>query len=288
MGSTWGNANDFTAVFRCTTSKYADDFVTKGEIKFSTPQSWVDWAKDYGDGRGDMLEGTVACWHLYDIPTFIELNKKYSIYKKYISKTTTIEKINKTIYFKRKRTMELPCFCFYILKNSMFMCPNKTGKGIELSTKIPASYFRDFAENKAPEEIKKRPDDKKPAVIYIESYKELEFRIINALIDLGLAREEILIEQIHYDNFKKYGPKGWIDLNTKEPFELFFKDNRFYDQSEARIVINTNKDYIKKFLIDKVLTLGPLTDISQKKDVYLYDGMTIILTAEVSDKPPNY
>lgn len=38
---------------RCTEVKYAYSFLEKGEIKFNTPQSWVNRAIEFGKGRGD-------------------------------------------------------------------------------------------------------------------------------------------------------------------------------------------------------------------------------------------
>ncbi|MNW33000.1 hypothetical protein D3C74_99540 [compost metagenome] len=48
----WAKPNNFSAAFRLTSSKYADAFVDTGSIKFNTPQSWIDYSKKYGDGRG--------------------------------------------------------------------------------------------------------------------------------------------------------------------------------------------------------------------------------------------
>ncbi|MDR7319106.1 hypothetical protein [Brevibacillus nitrificans] len=40
----WAEPEDFFHVFRCTTQKYAETFIKKGEIKFSTPYSSA-WPK---------------------------------------------------------------------------------------------------------------------------------------------------------------------------------------------------------------------------------------------------
>ncbi len=113
--------NGFSAIFRCTSSKYAHDFITKGAIKFNTPDSWVREAMKNGEGRGDLLEGSIAGCHMSDLSYLIELDKKYPL-------SNTIRfPVNDIIYFKRKKTMKIPCFCYYELKNSMFNCPNDTG-----------------------------------------------------------------------------------------------------------------------------------------------------------------
>ena len=56
----WARPNDFFVACRLTSSKYADSFLDTGSIKFNTPQSWIDYSKKYGDGRGDGYEGTLV------------------------------------------------------------------------------------------------------------------------------------------------------------------------------------------------------------------------------------
>lgn len=279
--TTWGNPNDFSMVFRCTTSEYAKSFVLKGEIKFNTPESWVKWAQEKVEGRGDLLEGIIAGYHILDIDQFAKLYNKYSIYKDMFLTT-----IGANVYFRRKKTMELPCFCFYILKNNMFECPDKSGEQ-KLSAIIPPSYFKDFADNKNPDELKKIPDNKKPSIVFINDFKIFKSRLMNRLIELGLTENEIIPQQITYYDFHQYDPKGWFDLGQKSPYELTFKDIKFSHQNEARIIINTYKHNIIEFLTNNVIEIGPLTDIAQYKDVYLYEGMRVELTANVSDTPIN-
>lgn len=38
----WEKPNRILMAFECTRADYANNFVLKGEIKFNTPQSWVD------------------------------------------------------------------------------------------------------------------------------------------------------------------------------------------------------------------------------------------------------
>ena len=58
--SEWGNPNDFFMTFRCMKRKYARPFFKNGRIKFSTPASWVEYARQHGTGRGDHFEGSFA------------------------------------------------------------------------------------------------------------------------------------------------------------------------------------------------------------------------------------
>ncbi|KGE17261.1 hypothetical protein [Paenibacillus wynnii] len=76
----WVKPESFVSAFRCTTQKYAETFYKKGEIKFGTPSSWVKYAFEKGEGRGDKFEGTMATCHIFDIDRLKELNQKYNKY----------------------------------------------------------------------------------------------------------------------------------------------------------------------------------------------------------------
>ncbi|OBR91424.1 hypothetical protein CLRAG_29910 [Clostridium ragsdalei P11] len=270
----WANPENFFGVFRCTTEKYAETFFSKGEIKFNTPNSWVKYALEKGEGRGDKLEGTMATFNMFDIEHTIELNEKYKNYPDLIRVP-----IGQRVYLKRARDMELPCFCFYILKESMFKCPNKEGKH-KLTATVPASYFRDFMDNLDPYEVDKLDQKDKPAVIFIENYQEFEQRIVTALMVLGLKKEEIIITPVQYFDFEKFGQYSWWDFGQKPPMELAIKDKRFESQSEARIIINTDNIRIKRIL-EKPIEIGSLKDIASVSNTYLHRGMSIEATAEL-------
>ena len=144
----WANPDHFTAVFRLTSSKYADDFIDKGSIKFNEPQSWIDYSQKYGNGRGDGYEGTIAFCDVLDYRKAIELNQKYNstcILNPNL-RPLTKKAIGRRLLLKDKRSLQLPCFCFYIMKHSLFPCPDNTGKH-SVSALISASYFRDFSDN---------------------------------------------------------------------------------------------------------------------------------------------
>ena len=270
----WANPENFFGVFRCTSEKYAETFLSKGEIKFNTPNSWVKYAFEKGEGRGDKLEGTMATFHMFDIEHAIELNEKYKNYSDLMRVS-----IGKRVYLKRARDMALPCFCFYILKESMFKCPNIEGKH-KLTATVPASYFRDFMDNLDPSEVEKKDQKDKPAVIFVEKYQEFEQRIVIALMALGLKREEIIITRVQYIDFEKFGQYSWWDFGQKPPMELAIKDKRFESQSEARIIINTDDIRIRRIL-DKPIEIGSLKDIASVSNTYLHGGMSIELTAEI-------
>jgi hypothetical protein len=270
----WAEPENFVSVFRCTTQKYAETFLKKGEIKFSTPSSWVKYAFEKGEGRGDKLEGTMATFHAFDIEHLTELNQKYRKYSDLVRIS-----IGQRVYLKRSRDMELPCFCFYLLKQSMFDFPNEEGKH-RLTATVPASYFRDFMDNLDPQEVEKLDRKDKPAVIVINDYKEFEQRITNALMALGLNREEIIITRVAYIDFDEYGECGWWDFGQRPPMELAIKHNRFENQSEARIIINTDDERIRQILA-KPIEIGSLEDIAMVSNTYLHEGMSVEITVDL-------
>ncbi|MED4461493.1 hypothetical protein [Metabacillus fastidiosus] len=270
----WAKPEDFMVVFRLTTRQYAENFLKKGEIKFNTPSSWVQYAFENGEGRGDKLEGTLATFYMFDIENAAKLNQKYKKYPDLVRVP-----IGQRVYLKRSRNMELPCFCFYILKQSMFDCPKEEGKH-KLTTTVPASYFRDFVDNLDPQKVEKLDQKDKPALIFIHDYNEFERRIINALMALGLNREEIIIARVRYIDFNEYGESGWWDFGERSPMELAVKHNRFENQSEARIIINTDDEKIKQILT-KPIEIGSLEDIAKVSNTYFHEGITVEQNAVV-------
>lgn len=122
----WAKPNDFSAAFRLTSSKYADAFLDKGTIKFNTPQSWIDYSKKYGDGRGDSYEGTLAFCDSLDVERISELTQKYesSCILNLNTRPLLKEVSGSRLFMKDKRSLELPCFCVYIMKYSLFPCPD--------------------------------------------------------------------------------------------------------------------------------------------------------------------
>lgn len=265
----WAAPNNFLMVLRCTKMQYARSFLKNGQIKFSTPASWVKYAEEYGDGRGDRLEGTMATFNILDINNALPILNKYSHYTDLL-----IVPIGNRIYLKRKRDMQLPCFCLYYLKNRMFPYPEKVGIQ-ELKTSIPYSYFRDFADNMSPEEIKKLPEDEKPVVIMIENYHEFKKRLVRKLLEIGLHEDEIIETAVHYCDFSQKG-----DFGQNSPMELAIKNVRFENQSEGRFIINTDNQQILQ-LLDSPIEIGPLNDICAVCDSYFYNGINVVLTVDI-------
>ena len=274
MDICWADPNSFSMVLRCTKMKYAISFLRDGQIKFSNPESWVRYAESHGDGRGDQLEGTMATFKIWDCKHSVPILNKYSSYHDLLK----IQYADR-IYLKRNRTMKLPCFCFYCLKNSMFTCPEETGVQ-KLKTSIPYSYFRDFADNIPPEEVEKLPEDERPALIIIKNYPEFKKRLISKRIETGLQESEIIEARVDYYDFERYGKDSWWDFGQPSPKELTVKHIRFSDQNEGRFIINTDNPEILS-LLDAPITIGTLEDICVLCNQYLYGGVDIVMTANV-------
>lgn len=281
----WAEPNHFTAVFRLTSSKYADDFLDKGSIKFNTPQSWIDYSKKYGDGRGDGLEGTLAFCGIFDVERFSELKGKYSA-TDFLNPNTRpllIENDGARLLLKDRRSLELPCFYVYILKHSLFTCPDSSGKH-RVSANIPPSYFRDFSDNYLPEDVEALKLEDQPALIIISDFEAFKNRLYTALRMIGLDDVEIILGNVSYFDFAAYGAEGWMDFQQKYPNELLVKNIRFAEQSEARVIIKTAKKDIIKRLHDAPIELGSMRDIAQVHKSYLHGGMRIEMTVEVYEK----
>lgn len=281
----WAKPNDFSIVCRLTSSKYADSFLDTGSIKFNTPQSWIDYSKKYGDGRGDGYEGTLAFCGSLDVERISELIGKYEsgCVLNPNSRPLLKEVSGERLFLKDERSLKLPCFCVYIMKNSLFPCPDSAGKH-KVTAEIPASYFRDFSDNLLPDEVEKLPLEDQPALITIFNFNEFKNRLYKALRKLGLEDTEILLRDVSYFDFEKYGPNGWIDFGKTYPEELLVKNIRFAEQSEARVIIKTMKKEIIKRLIDAPIELGCMRDISQVHKGYLDQGVFVEMIVDTYKK----
>ena len=271
------NAVDFFLTLRCTSRKYAKEFVEKGIIKFNTPQSWVDYGEKQGRGRGDVLEGTFACCNQLDLEHLKLLSANYNM-----SKNANIEKYYKEgkIYFKRKNVMQLPVFCVYLLKANMVDWPDSVGWHT-IKTRIPSNYFQDFADYMTPAQIKTLPVEEQPSVVFIRDFDAFKERLVNKLISLGIDKNEIIITPITYYDFNKDGIMGWFDLRQQPPFELAIKDISFSNQSEARVIIFSKNNFASDYLKNNVIELGPLLDIAAIADGYFSEGLDFSCEVEL-------
>lgn len=288
----WKFPKHFLGAFRCTEVKYAEDFINKGTIKFNSPNSWVKYAKEKSEGRGDLLEGTVAAYSIYDTESVIALNNKYSDYE--LKGQLIREKVKDRIYLKLKSSMELPCFCFYTLNMDMFQCPKKMGDNI-IECDMPPSFFRDFTDNMTLTQMNSLPVEKQPSIIIIEDYNEFEKRLRKKLYSLDIRDDEIIsvnIRYVNYDhpvNYLNYqeGKFSWYCYDGIPPMELSIKDKRFFYQNEGRIIVNTKNQEAKNYLLNNIVDIGNMSDIAQKFDGYCYEGIHLKVKCDVQEYKDN-
>ncbi len=263
----WDKPNELYAILRCTNVKYARKLVELGSIKFNTPASWVEAEKKSGKGRGDVLEGTFAACHPLDIENIIIYSNQYEdVYGETIGGLT---------YFRRKRTMKLPCYCFYLLKQDSFEVPQKPGKQ-KITTIIPGEYFRDFADNFSKEQVLALPEIERPAVVVISDIDQFLGRIHRKLLSIGVKKSEIILEIIEYADKKvpHYCKK-------ESPKELKLKDEYFKHQVEGRLIINTEDQSVLDYLKSNPIEIGSIEDIAKKADGYIDQGALVEMSADI-------
>ena len=177
--------------------------------------------------------------------------------------------LNDLTYFRRKRTMKLPCYCFYLLKQSSFETPKKVGKQ-KISTTISSDYFREFANNLSKEDVHMLIEEERPAIVVINNIDQFLMMIRNKLLPIGAKESEILFEIIEYVDkmIPHYCAKD-------SPKELKLKDRYFQHQSEGRIIVNTNNKSVIDYLNKNPIEIGTIETIAKRADIYLDQGVLI-------------
>ena len=135
-------------LLRITSQKYASSLVSEGNIKFGMPENWIADERANGAGRGDRLEGVFASCSSSDQQKISYYRQKYS--------DVCEEAIGNLIYFRRSRTIHLPCYCIYSLKESLFSAPYQQGMQY-ISADIPGACFQDFANHASMENVNSLP-----------------------------------------------------------------------------------------------------------------------------------
>lgn len=154
----WAYPNEYFAIFRCTKAKHANNLVNRGTVMFNCAKAWADMEKKNGKGQGDLYEGVFAACRILDVPSILYYCQQYN--------DVETEGDGKLVYFKRKSVMQMPAFCFYMLKTNFFNCSGK--EGIQtLSTTIPGTYFQDFANGMTLDEIMLIDEEKRPSLVLI-------------------------------------------------------------------------------------------------------------------------
>lgn len=251
-------------LLKCVTKKrYAKDFLELGKLKFGNPQEWIDAWKEEGSGRGDLLEGSFAS---IISENYVQANFYKSLRNNAIE---IVDPRNGHIHFQSKDVLDLPTCCFFGLNNNMFKTMSKAEDGNEYpSGKIKKNYFEDFAKNLDKTAYENCPEDEKPALIMISNPKEFRKRFETYFRNNGIELSEIMYYPVKYMNkFKEF------IIKFPAPCELFTKDDKFSNQSEIRIVLNTkNKEFLKKLNKNNgIIELGDMSDIASIEEYYFRD-----------------
>lgn len=268
---TWFEPDNAWFFFKQLEYKYAKKMMDEGNIKFNCANAWVKIAKKYGQGQGDLYEGTFATCSLKDVKSKAKYIKMYD--------DVETQKDKSTRYFRRKSIMKLPVYCFYTLKTSAFKLPKEEGSQ-EIEAEIESEYFKDFARNMTKEQILALPEDERPAIVVIEDKLKFINLIKDKLKSMGVKESEIQCYHINYEfNFIK-DRNGNFNCHGESSDELFYKDKSFEHQSETRIIVNTrNKSLIEK--LKKPIDIGPINDISYISTNYFEGGMKTVMNAQI-------
>ncbi|MCF8010757.1 MAG: hypothetical protein K9L17_05590 [Clostridiales bacterium] len=257
----WAQPDKLYAIFRCTNAKHADDLVNKGTIMFNNARAWADIEKKKGKGQGDLYEGVFAACHPSDVDSVTFYNKKYN----------DVECVSngKLLYFRRKSVMQMPAFCFFLLKQSLFDCSGKEGKHT-LSTYIPGTFFQEFADGLSADE------EKQPSLVLIHDMEEFVKMIKRKLISMGVNESDVLVRCVQYLN--KHIP---FYNSAGSPEELFLKDKSFSYQAEGRILVNTTNKLLIDKLVRNPINIGPIKEFSEQSNTDCDQGIFVKMTADV-------
>jgi hypothetical protein len=185
----WENPDNFIAILRCTNVKYADSLINSGTIMFNCARARADMELKSGKGQGDIHEGVFVSYHPLDIKSVLYYHQKYDDIES--------EFDGNQVYFKRKSVMQMPAYCFYMLKQGLFTCSGK--EGIQtLSAEIPGIYFQDFAEKMTKEQVISLNEEERPALVAISDFDKFINMIKIKLILIGVDESEILVQAINY------------------------------------------------------------------------------------------
>ena len=247
-------------LFRCTRKKYAESFV-RGEIFFNQPKNWIQYEKDGEKGRGDLLEGTFFSTNANDTSEFITKLKK--------DKSLNNFDYDGYTFFRRKGIEDLYSICFYGVNDNVFSEKTIDEKGkAHYVSRVDKSYFTDFSEDIKEEEYSQIEESEKPVVLFINNPHLFFEKIKNALKKVGVKEEEILISPVEYLDKKKVAISA-----VPYPMELFLKDKFYSNQSEIRIIINSNNEEFLKYMKENhnIINIGNIEDITDIYEYYFTD-----------------
>ena len=248
-------------LFKCTTMEYAEDLLS-GNIFLNIPEKWIEMEeKSNNKGQGDSLEGICLITDKNDDSEFIS-NLKANNDFEYFQKEDKI-------FFRRKKVKKLYCYCIYGLNDNSFIekYENRFGH-INYCSRINKDYFTKFSEVKSKEEYFNIQKPKRPAVVFISNPHLFFERVRNKLIQLGFNREDIIISPVEYVN-KNENSVALLSY----PKELLLKDIFFKNQSEIRIILNSDNEELLKKIEDnnQKINIGKIDDIAEIYDYYFED-----------------
>ncbi len=246
-------------LFRCTNKKYANDF-KRGRIRFNQPEYWIKEEEKGNKGLGDSLEGTFLTTNFNDNSEFINNLKKNDDLEYFIK--------DYKLYFRRKNIKKLYCFCLYGLNDDSFKEKSIDCFGKEhYYSRIDKGYFSSFS-NRVTKEKYNREDENRDVVIFINNPHLFFEKIRQFFIKLGVGKDNIIISPVQYVNRQENS----VSL-VPYPHELLLKDNYYSNQSEIRIIINSNSDELIQYMNDNnnIIDIGDISDIVDIYDYYFDD-----------------
>ncbi len=258
-------------MLRCTTLKYAKSFLESGNLRFGKPNEWIKAASTNGIGRGDYLEGTFASCD--------KTNTEFINVIRSQNNNLICHTISNRCYFKREQALDLRTFCVFGINDDMFTTYGWSPQHEKRPCgTISLDYFSDFFGDVSEDEYDELSEDKKPVVIMIKKPEILVKRIITYFTNLGLDPKELIVSPVNY-----------IDMNSdfiikyNYPTELFFKSDRFRNQSEIRFVLNTQNNSILEHIEESngIINIGNMSDISDIYDYYFHDMQMMLLDTEL-------
>ncbi len=249
-------------LFRCTKREYAEQFC-QGKLYFGSPADWVEMEKQGNRGQGDILEGV-----FFSCP-----EDESSQLVRCMKTDISLECFSHAglLFFRRRRVLNLRCLCLYGLHDNTFKrVAEPTGKAYYQTT-ITRRYFASFSDCKSRDEYNAINRQEQPVVVLVHNPGLFFERVRTFLYCLDVNAEEIIISPVEYLD---RGVRSFAQVQS--PRELLIKDMAFQDQSEVRIIINSNSKKYLQYMKDhnNIIDIGSLEDITTIYDYY-FDDMSI-------------
>ena len=217
--------------------------------------------KQGNKGQGDSLEGVFLATKQNDNSDFINNMKK----------NDNVEYFNNSnlLYFRNKNIKDLYCLCLYGLNSNMFIIKEEDRFEQEhYIAKVDKKYFMDFSGGISEEEYHKKEENDKPVVLFINNPHLFFNKIKSFFMNLDVKEEDIIISPVEYIDLRK----EFISF-VPNPYELLLKDKDFINQSEVRIIINSNSEKLKRYMEENnnIIDIGNIQELVTIYDNYYHD-----------------